>query len=211
MNSFSTALANLQQPTSRPEPQASISHILQRGLTKADGKMTSHELQHAQEVITQPLTPVEASSVLSWLRQLNSSKKVEQEYLTDHPDYPNGVWRHRLVYQITADQALSYRKLLVQCIRPADKRLITMMLTQLMAEKPFFDADQNQIKYRLQQLTSDLENYPYLAIWHGIDDVRTESQKRGFPETAEILNAVSDWSKTITDAFVFISTLGESQ
>ncbi|MCF0075454.1 hypothetical protein LZD49_33555 [Dyadobacter sp. CY261] len=86
-----------------------------------------------------------------------------------------------------------------------------MLLTQLMVEKPFFDADQSQVKYRLTQLTNDLKDYPYLAIWHGIDDIRTESEKRGFPETAEILHAVEDWAKTITDAFVFIATLGDNQ
>lgn len=72
-----------------------------------------------------------------------------------------------------------------------------------MVEKPFFDADQGQIKYRLQQLTSDLEHYPYLAIWMGIDDIRTKSEKRGFPETAEILLEVKDWATYIADSFQF--------
>jgi hypothetical protein len=80
-----------------------------------------------------------------------------------------------------------------------------MLLAQLMAEKPFFDADQSQIKYRLQQLTSDLQDYPYLAVWKGIDDIRTESTKRGFPETAEILKEVKDWAEYITNSFDFFA------
>ncbi|MGM9512435.1 hypothetical protein ACS5NO_32180 [Larkinella sp. GY13] len=83
--------------------------------------------------------------------------------------------------------------------------MITVLLAQLMAEKPFFDADEAQITYRLQQLTSDLSQYPYLAIWHGIDDVRTENVRRGFPETGEILKAVRDWAEYIADTFEFFA------
>lgn len=84
-----------------------------------------------------------------------------------------------------------------------------MALTQLMAEKPFFDADQIQIKYRLQQLANDLKDYPYLAIWEGIDDIRTQSERRGFPETAEIIKTVENWATYIADAFQFFAHVSE--
>lgn len=80
-----------------------------------------------------------------------------------------------------------------------------MALTQLMAEKPFFDADQGQIRYRLQQLAIDLKDFPYLAIWQGIDDVRTQNERRGFPETAEIVKTVENWATYIADAFRFLA------
>jgi hypothetical protein len=83
--------------------------------------------------------------------------------------------------------------------------LIVILLGQLMAEKPFFDADQSVAKYRLQQLSSDLAEYPYLAIWKGIDVIRTESERRGFPETAEILKEVKGWTEYISRPFEFFA------
>lgn len=146
MQSLSTVLSALQPPTQELVQKNAISRTLQRGLTAAGGKMTSVELQSAATPHRQPLTQEVSSSVLSRVHLLNSSTK-----------------RADILATCTPDQLIVYRKLLIETIRPADRRLTMILLSQLMAEKPFFDADQSQVKYRLQQLATDLETYPYLA------------------------------------------------
>src|SRR5690606_22853577 len=148
MKTLALVLPNLQQLTAQQEPKSNLSHTLQRGLTRADGKMTSLELNQAQEQHQQPLTQEVVSSALLNLRWLNSWRKVTMEH---HPDQEN-TFIQTLHYQIPEGvTSRAIRDMLVDMIRPADKRLIVMLLGQLMAEKPFFDADQSVAKYRLQQ------------------------------------------------------------
>ena len=94
---------------------------------------------------------------------------------------------------------------LIELCRPCAPDVVAHFV-RLQASKPFFDADEQRMAIVFECLYDDLKDFPEVAVVIGLDDVRTMPGKY-FPETHEIISAVSEYRDTIYLALDYFSDI----
>jgi hypothetical protein len=181
------------------DKEAQYLPTLQRGLKMAQGKLSTSEIDVCQQPISDPLVWEHVHSILTDFQLLKISRYVRQEQEGES-------LVERVVYLLPDEYTYEeFRRILVYSIRPANPTLVVILLQVLAQGKIVPTSPQEDQSTYLNDIAVQLADFPYLAIWLGVQELRGRLVDRTFPATHEILRRVQIRSENITDSFDFFA------